>query len=109
MGCTTLITVTPRSLEKNKTPGHKSDPHENPLEDVESGWVAVGGTVDDEPGGSAEDVDNPSEPAIIKKRRGPPKKKDRPSFTLSLYHGDMVVFYGDDFEVRISLLSESTS
>ncbi|KAF5316310.1 hypothetical protein D9619_006834 [Psilocybe cf. subviscida] len=101
MGCTTLITVTPQSLEKNKTPGRKSDPQENPLEDVESGWVAVGGTVDDEPGGSAEDVDNPLEPAIIKKRRGPPKKKDRPSFTLSLYHGDMVVFYGDDFEYQL--------
>jgi hypothetical protein len=111
MGCTTMLTVTPRSLEKMKVPGAKLDPQRDAGEDVESGWVAVGGKVNEEPSAPAEDLDTPGPPApdIPMKGRGAPRKKDRPSFNLSLYHGDMVVFYGDDFEVRIFLPSESAS
>lgn len=106
MGCTTMLTVTPRSLEKMKAVDSisRSNTPDNSRQDIESGWVAVDGKVDDEL--STEDPGALSVPVGSRKGRGAPKKKDRPSFTLSLYHGDMVVFYGDDFEVlRISLLS----
>lgn len=92
MGCTTTLNVTPRSMGGSIKVEHVEQSGENADEEMDTGWL--GGNMEDD----HMDVDEPTQ-SPKKPGRSVGKKKDLPTFSLSLFHGDTVVFFGDDFEV----------
>jgi len=117
-GCNVVLTVWPRSMEVGT--GNASAILAAKLEEREvelytiadssnvemdggGGWIAQGANIKGEDDTTTTIV-APQTLASPKKGKAP-EKPPRPSFTITLVHGDHVVFYGDDFEVCYSKLT----
>jgi len=119
-GCNVVLTVWPRSMEvgignsaamlavKLEDPEGElytiADPSNAEVEGG-SGWIAEGANVkgEDETTTTAMTT-NVDPPSLVNPKKGKvAAKPPRPSFMITLVHGDHVVFYGDDFEVCMLL------
>ncbi|KDR80981.1 hypothetical protein GALMADRAFT_222574 [Galerina marginata CBS 339.88] len=93
LGCDVALTLIPRSMElPSSQDAHVSSPWLNPLDegrDIEEENPAI------VPSEANQQI--PETPAKAKAS----KKGDRPTFVLTLVHGDMAILYGDDFEYSI--------
>lgn len=112
-GCNVVLTVWPRSMEVGTgntaaIVAAKFEEQEvelytiadsNNTEPVDGGggWIAQDANIDGEEDTTTMTV-APQLLASPKKGKAP-EKPPRPSFKITLVHGDHVVFYGDDFEV----------
>lgn len=111
-GCNVVLTVWPRSMEvgtrnaaaivaakfeEQDVEMYTIADSNNAEEDGGGGWIAQGANIKDEDDTTTTAV-APQSLASPKKDKAP-EKPPRPSFMITLVHGDHVVFYGDDFEV----------
>ena len=116
-GCNVVLTVWPRSmgvgtgnsailaakLEEREVELYTIADSSNVELDGGVGWIAQGANIKGEDDTTMTTV-APHTLASSKKGKAP-EKPPRPSFTITLVHGDHVVFYGDDFEVCCSNLT----
>jgi hypothetical protein len=82
MGTTTVDES--QEAESSKSPKNEIVDHDV----AASGWIA-----EDHEDGGEESIE-------ISKKGKAIAKSTKPSFVITLMHGDMIVFYGDEFEVR---------
>ncbi|KAF9483051.1 hypothetical protein BDN70DRAFT_359669 [Pholiota conissans] len=103
LGCTVVLTVTPKSMGglptlDDKAQDATAESGQLPKTDIvdhdadTGGWIAD--NHEDGGGGAEESIE-------ITKKGKTIAKSTKPSFVITLMHGDMMVFHGDEFEYSV--------